>query len=247
MIAAFPMYLRAENTAAHDAFWSLIHDALRDRGIAAPPTLSDGADTMALWSRPDMVLSQICNLPYRAVFKDKITLIGAMDHGLPDARPGEYYSVMIARADDPRDHFADVRFALNDPLSNSGWCMPGLWAAARGTGFATTIQTGSHLASARAVAEGRADLAGIDAVTWQMLEKWEDFTTGLRVVGRTDPSPGISFCTAGAVDPAPYLAALSNALTALAAQDRETLALHGIIPLPRDRYLDLPIPAAPST
>ena len=245
MIAAFPMYLRPENSAAHDAFWTLIRDALGDHGIAAPAALSDGSDIMALWARPDLVLSQICSLPYRAVFKDKVTLIGAMDHGLQGVGPGEYYSVMVARADDPRSRFSDIRFALNDPLSNSGWAMPLIWAGDAGATFAQTLLTSSHIASARAVAEGRADLAGIDAVTWQMLEKYEGFIRDLRVVAHTAPSPGISFCTAGACDSAPYLAALSDALTALAPDHRQTLSLHGVVPLPRARYLDLPIPAPP--
>ena len=127
MIANLPMYLWPANIAAHDRLWVLIRDGLRARGVNAPDGLDYATSHMESWARPDLVLSQICNLPYRAQFRGKVTLIGAADNPQPGIDPGYYTSVLITRADDPAQMLADVAgyaMAINEPLSNSGWGMP---------------------------------------------------------------------------------------------------------------------------
>jgi ABC-type phosphate/phosphonate transport system substrate-binding protein len=248
MIASFPMYLRPENRAAHDAFWALTRDALRDHGIAAPDHLDHAAPIMETWGRRDLVLGQICNYPYRVGFSDTTTLIGAGDYGLPETAPGEYHSVFIARASDPRATvaaFDGARFAYNAPDSQSGWAAPALHARAMGMALRNLLQTGAHRDSARAVADGTADLAALDAVTWRMIAQWDGFADALKVIDRTPNSPGLSYITAGQTDPAPYRAALSQALTALPAPVKTVLGLRTIVAIPRDRYIALPIPEAP--
>lgn len=57
------------------------------------------------------------------------------------------------------------------------------------------VYTGSHLASAEAVADGRADLAAIDCVTWSLLKAARsNLTSRLRVIG-TAPTllPGLPY------------------------------------------------------
>ena len=51
----------------------------------------------------------------------------------------------------------------------------------------------------------------------------------------------MTFITAGKVDPAPYFAAVSTAISALSAADAQTLGLRGIVALPDSAY-DLPLP-----
>lgn len=241
MIAALPMYDRAENRAAHDAFYVLIRDGLRARGIEAPEALDRETDYMEGWGRPDLVLGQICNLPWRARFRDRVTVIGASNYGLPGAGPGEYYSVIVARADDPAP---GPRFALNDPLSNSGWDLPQEWARQAGVTLRPVVLTGSHLGSLRAVAEGRADLAGVDAITFRNLQRWEPLAASLRVIARTATSPGMSFITAPGRDPAPYWEAIREAIAALPAWASDDLGLRGLAVLPPSAY-DRPLPPAP--
>lgn len=246
MIAALPMYARPENRAAHDVLWGLIRDNLRADGIAAPDALDWETGHMEGWARPDLVLSQICNLPWRARFRDRVTLIGAADYGLPDCAPGHYYSVFVVRADDTATDPADraARFAYNEGLSNSGWGAPQLWAAAQGFAFAPHLATGAHWESARAVADGRADIAAIDAITWRNLERWWPQSGRLRIIGRTDATPGQSFITGAGQDPAPYRAAIAAAIAALPAAEAALLGLRGIRDLPLSDY-DIPLPPAP--
>lgn len=238
------MYDRPWNRDQHAGFWSLIRDALRDHGFAAPETLDQDTDPMAGWGRSDLVLGQICNLPYRAVFKDRLTPIGTADHGIPGVRAGHYRSVFVVRDDDPAESLADCaryRFALNDPMSQSGWGAP--LATAKGVGITLRpiIRTGSHRASLAAVASGRADLAGIDIVSWMIDVAEGGATRGLRVIGQTGTSPGMTYVTARGADPAPFAAAISDAVAALPRQDARDLHLHGFVRLPATDYeFDLP-------
>ncbi|WP_224814014.1 phosphate/phosphite/phosphonate ABC transporter substrate-binding protein [Hasllibacter sp. MH4015] len=250
MIASLPMYLRPETRGALDIFWNLTAQGLRARGISAPDRLSHDAPVVECWGRDDLVLGQICNLPYRARFRDTVTLIGAADFGLPGAGPGQYLSHIVARAGDPRptlDDFDGARFALNGFDSHSGWASPWMSFERLNLSPSSFHVTGAHRASARAVAEDRADFASIDAQSYALMDRWDPaLTAGLRIVADTDPSPGISFITAGKVDPAPYRAALQDALSALPEDARDTLMLRAIVPLPEAAYTDLPIPPQPA-
>ena len=250
MIASLPMYLRPETMTATEALWSLARDALRDHGLQAPDALDHGAPIHATWGRPDLVLGQICVLPFRAEFVGRVTLIGAGDYGLPDAGPGQYYSVFVVRAADPRavpGDFATARLAVNEAGSQSGWASAFEFAQAHGFRFTRAILTGGHRASTLAVAEGRADIAAVDAVTWALIERHDAHAHArdLRIIGRSAALPGLSFITAGSRDPAPYRAALGAAITALPAAHADTLMLRAVVPLPEAAYTALPQPDPP--
>lgn len=244
MFAALPMYDRPENATAHDALWAVVRDGLRARGVAAPDALDRAVPYDEGWGRPDLVLGQICSLPFRVQFKGRVTVLGASDYGLPGAGPGEYYSVVVARPG-PGDALHGDRLAYNDALSNSGWWAALGWAEAEGRRVRPALRTGSHARSLAAVAEGRADLAAIDAVTWRALERWDPRARDVRVVGRTPASPGMTFVTRAGEDPAPYRAALAEGVAALEAADREVLGLRGVVELAPDAY-DLGIPPDPA-
>lgn len=243
MFAALPMYDRIENAAAHNALWAGIRTHL-GRG---PEHLDRDTKYDEGWARPDLLVGQICNLPYRAVFRDRVTRIGCADYGLTDTPAGYYHSVYVVRAEDAPRGLAPAllgRFAFNDALSQSGWGSAYADVTAQGLQFHTTIRTGAHIESMRAVTEGRADLACIDAVTWRMFEAWEPAAQGLRVIGRTRASPGMTFITAPQNDPAPLFDAIETAISNLPENHAQTLGLRGIKRLPDSAY-DIPLPPAP--
>lgn len=247
MIASLPMYLRPENRAAHDSYYALIRDALRDHGQDAPDALTHDAPIWDTWGRPDLTLGQICNLPYRMEFSGKVTLIGAADHDLPNTPSGSYYSVLITRKNDDPDpcSYGTRTLAFNEPASHSGWTAAQIWAAQNDICWTKTLQTGGHHASAQAVAQGRADIAAIDAQTWRNITRWAPFADSLCVVARTGTSPGLSYITAANRDPAPYFAAIGQAIAALTAETRQILDIKAIVALPETDYLDLPLPHPP--
>ncbi|WP_422826530.1 phosphate/phosphite/phosphonate ABC transporter substrate-binding protein [Thalassococcus sp. BH17M4-6] len=235
------MYDRPETRAATAAFWQAIRRSLPDR--AAPAELGQPDDLMAHWRDPALVFSQTCGLPYRTRLHDRVRLLATPDYGLPGCPPGYYNSVLVMRTDDPRsrDDWPDLTLALNGYDSQSGWAAPFFQASALGLAFGAHLVTGAHRASARAVYDGAADIAAIDAQTWRLMCRWDDWTAGLRVADRTEPTPGLPFITAAARDPARD-PDLWQALDDMAPADRATLGLRGVVAIPADRYTSLPVP-----
>jgi ABC-type phosphate/phosphonate transport system substrate-binding protein len=144
-------------------------------------------------------MSQTCGFPYRSRLHGQVLLVGTPDYGVDGCAPGHYRSVFVARADDPRDRieqFDGAGLAYNEALSQSGWAAPQTHAAQIGIRLLPALETGAHSQSARAIAEGRADVAALDAVTWRLLQRFDSVTRELRVVGLTDPTPGLPLITA---------------------------------------------------
>ena len=249
MIAALGMYDRAEVQGANDRLWALIRDRLRAGNLPAPDGLTRGdLAYMPGWLRPDLVLGQTCGYPYRARLHGKVALIGTPDYGVEGCAPGHYRSVLVARAGDPRDiaAFNGIQIAYNDPLSQSGWAAPQTHAAKLGLHFPAGLQTGAHIASARAVAEGRADLAALDAVTWGMIQDHDpDLGATLRVAALTEPAPGLPYIAALGADAEATFAAVSDAIANLSAADRVLLHLKSLIRIPAEAYLAVPTPSSP--
>jgi len=241
MIAALPMYDRPELRAETDALWSALRDALRARGIEAPETLTRDRDPWDIWQDPRLLFAQTCGLPFRARLHDRVTLVATPDHGLPGCPPGHYNSVILARDGALPAH---PRLAINDPLSQSGWAALHGWLTSRAITPGPVTITGAHAASARAVAQGVADLAAIDAQTWRHLVRFEQADPALEIA-RTDPTPALPWITAAPNDPAPIRAALTEARAALPDSTRAALDLHGIVRIDAAAYRAIPIPPNP--
>jgi len=241
------MYDRGEIRPATDRLWSATARRLRVAGIEAPAGLIRGAPLWDIWRSPDLLLAQTCGLPYRARLHRRVALVATPDYGLPGCPPGHYRSVIVARAgEDPARARPGPRLAYNDGLSQSGWAAALDWAKARGLSFPALIETGGHAASVLAVAEGRADVAAIDAVTWRLLWRHEPATAALREIALTEPVPGLPLITAAARDPAPLAEALGAAIAGLPEEDRAALGVLGLTRIPSARYLALPIPPDPA-
>ena len=250
MIAALPMYDRPETAAAHDALWALVRDGLRARGVPAPDALDRSVRTLARGAPGPLVLGQVCNLPLRRGLAGPLARIGCGDYALPGTRPGHYFSRFVVRAgDDLRPETfhrrPGARLARNEADSHSGWGAPLLWAARAGLPpFPATPEAGSHRRAALAVAEGRADMAAIDAISWRAIVQHDPaLAAALRAVGETGRSPGQTFVTSAA-DPRPHRAALRAAIAALAPAHRAALGLVGLVVLPAADYHGLE-PVAP--
>ena len=239
MIAALPMYLRPSNRAAHRAFWALVRDGLRARGVTAPDALDETLSPEAGWGHSELVLGQICNLPLRTVFAGRVTVVATADYGLDGCQPGYYRSHYVTRPG-VEGPLWGRRWAINSRLSQSGYGTPWAEARAAGADLNVVLETGAHAGSVEAVQDGRADVAAIDAQTWRHLEV-EGLTDGLVISGHTMPTPAMTFITRAGQDPAPYRAAIAEAVAALPAEHRATLHLRGIVELPPAAY-DLPVP-----
>ena len=250
MIASLGMYDFGPAMAANDRLWAAVRDHLRNAGHAAPDALTRGEGAYwTAWQDPDLTLSQTCGYPYRARLHGKVTLVGSPDYGLPGCPPGHYNSVLVARKDDPRDRIEDfdrAPLAFNEDLSQSGWAGPVAHLLGLGLTPNPTLRTGGHRLSAQAVAAGKADLAGLDAVTWAMVQRQEPAADALKVIVRTAPTPALPYITALTADRAALHAALSQAIAQLAPQDRAILHLQGLVDIPASAYLAVPSPPPPA-
>lgn len=249
MIAGFPMYDRPETAAAHDRLWSLIRAHLG----YGPERLDRTFDTdlWGLWEHPDLLYGVSCGLPLRTRLKGRVALVGSLVNDLPGCPRGHYFSRIVVPADAaprPLADYATLRFAYNQAHSQSGWAAAQNHAAALGFRFENVIETGAHRESARALAEGRADIAVIDAVSWALISEHDDFAEGLRVIGDTEPTPGEPVLTAPGNDAGALAAAFAAAVAQLAPEDRATLHLAGFAApdeLPLEAYLAVPTPPDP--
>ncbi len=270
MIASLPMYERPETRDAHDRLWAHVRKSLPN----APESLARPDDPWDVWRAPDLLLAQTCGLPFRAALQYHTSLVGTPDYGLQDCPPGYYHSVFVCHVDELSPASPQVlmqqSIAVNDPLSQSGWAvvaetaseariellnearfleMPDEekvdFALKRRRKIGKVIITGSHLESARAVVQRRASVAALDAVTWTLIQRYEDFAQHLTVVGRTPPTPGLPLITALPQQVDDLRAAFGEAIDALSGDDQDALMLRGLADISKEAYLRLPIPAPP--
>ena len=141
MIAWLGMYDLPGLRDRTDRLWA----AVRAHLPGAPENLLRGSDPWSVWSSPDLLLAQTCSMPFRTRLKDRVTLVATPDHRLEGCAPGQYRSVLVARAEDRREALADfqgARFAYNEALSQSGWAAPMTHVAPLGLRFGALVRTG---------------------------------------------------------------------------------------------------------
>ena len=245
MIASLMMYARPELDAAHARYWAAIRAELAQRGINSPEDLANDAPAFEVWKAPDLVFSQTCGMPYRMHLRDHAVLVGTPDYGLEGCAPGYYRSAVVVRLADARrglEAFKDATFAYSGTGSQSGYAAIYNMVKPQGFWFQNRVQSGGHLVSAQMVAEGRADIAALDAVTWRLIQRYEEFAKNLRVLTWTDPTPGLPYITAKGADAQGTFDAVQAAIAGLSPQDRAALGIQGLIAIPAEDYLAVPNP-----
>ncbi|MEE9428345.1 MAG: PhnD/SsuA/transferrin family substrate-binding protein [Paracoccaceae bacterium] len=243
MIASLGMYDRAETAISNDVFWECIRKNLG----YGPENLDRVSEVMQVWQSPDLLFSQTCGLPFRTILHDKVQLVGTPDYGFSGIAPGFYYSVFVVRkeASDVVEDFRDRVFACNEIGSQSGWAAPQNHAQTLGFGFENVTLTGGHLASAGAVANGLADIAAIDAQTWRMICKYRDYTGALKVIAKTQPTPGLPYITSLTQDAGAIFGVVKATIQNLNEETRRVLGITGIVSIDKSEYLRVPNPKAP--
>ncbi len=245
MIASLQMYDRSETAPATDRFWRLVRAELAHRGIAAPEALDRSPDIMSAWSRSDLLLSQTCSLPFRMGLAGRARIVGTPDIGLDGCPRGHYCSVLIARDGDSRERpvdFDGAVLAYNDADSQSGWAAPMAEADRQGIKFRGFRRTGSHDGSAIAVADGLAEIAAIDAHSWRLIRRFCTSADRLRVVGRTECTPGLPLITAQDNLVEQLFDSVRAAVDQVDPLDLELLPFRGLVRIPEERYRELPLP-----
>lgn len=232
LIAALPMYDWPERRAEVDAQWTAIRDHLRARGLDAPQQLTRGTgDLLDFWKRPDLMFSQTCWGPMEQGLDAFVHVVAQPSYsGIEGGDRQLYSSAIVMRRREigkssiaapsdgaavlPLDLIRGQRFAYNVPDSMSG--IIGVTRDLEAAGedisiFSELVETGGHRGSIRAVADGRADVAAIDCLSWALGQEYEPPARDLAVVGWTARRKGLPYITASRTSPT-VVAALREAL-----------------------------------
>lgn len=201
VLVALPMYDWPEIQKFNDQFYVALKGELQQAGFRPPEQLDRSTGVPEIWFENELLLSQTCGLPFVTLLKDQVALVGTPAYEL-DCDAGRYYSVIVVRNEAPIDTLDDLagkRFSYNERGSQSGYAATKTALLdveeLRGEIF-ESHKSGSHRLSIQSVAAGIADFAAIDAVTWEIAKCHEPAAQQLRVLTRTDPTPGLPFITA---------------------------------------------------
>jgi ABC-type phosphate/phosphonate transport system substrate-binding protein len=239
VIAALPMYDYAELQADNDALWAALAESLAASGIAdIPAELTRGRRHFDLWREPNLLLAQACEYPIATDCAGAVQLVATPLYTAVGCTGPLYRSAIVVRRHEPAATLADMRgmrCVINEWSSNSGMNLlrAAIAPLASGAEFFESVDlSGSHRRSIEMVADGEADLAAIDCVSWAHFQRIAPERTGaLRVLGWTDASPSLPFVTGAGTDAA-TLRALRSALADIIADPaldgaRERLFLSG--------------------
>jgi len=208
-----------ENLARRNADLPPVPGGIRDEkgNIIAPDPASlspDEFDLNTLWRHPRLLFSQTCWGPMEMGLESHVRVVGQPDYSAFEGGEGEYYSSAILvrkgegeQVSPPADRssrlpiarLSGVRFAFNNEDSLSGMLALSRDLDAAGASldmFTERIATGSHRASVKAVAEGRADVCAVDCRSWDMARRFEPAATALEVVGWTARRKGLPYIAA---------------------------------------------------
>ena len=197
--ASLPMYDWPEVRPQTDAFWAALCNELTARGIDAPAELDRATPRYDLWRATDLVLSQTCGWPLVSALSGHVDVAAIPTYAAEGCGNGTYSSALIAREPGDPLTLARSRVAVNSFDSLSGyWTLANTLAKGgmKAGQVSAWVETGSHRNSVIAVSQGRADVAAIDAVSWQLALDHEPEAKTLTVIGWTDELPALPFVTA---------------------------------------------------
>ncbi len=199
-VAALPMYDWPELHEHTDAFWSRLRESLQEFGFPAPRNLDRVRAANDIWHDDQLLLGQTCGLPYVRDLAAEVSLVGTPAYEI-ECGAGSYYSVIAVNSDCTAEALGDLqglRFAYNSRCSQSGYAAFAYAISSQLAPpyFASSLETGAHRSSIQAVADGLADVASIDAVTWEIALRHEPSAARLRVLATTKPTPGLPFICA---------------------------------------------------
>ena len=181
-------------------------------------------------------------------FPDRLTPVGAPRYRAEGCRGATYRSAIVVRVDEEVKGVSALRgrvAAYNEPTSHSGRVALAAVVGEHARGgrfFAGLAETGSHEASAEAVASGRADVAALDCTSWALIRRARPaLAEALRILTFSPPCPAPPFVMGPAASE-DERRIVSDALWRVGtepslAASREALLLDGVEPVTAAAYL----------
>jgi ABC-type phosphate/phosphonate transport system substrate-binding protein len=201
--ASLPMYDLPEVRAAQNALWAgLARHLAREGVVDVPAALACEEPGAALWSAPDLLLSQCCGYDLVNVQAGALRPLATPCYDAPGCAGPSYRSIVVVAEDCPAGGLEDLRggvCAINGWGSHSGMSALRAMVAplAQGSRFFAEIRvSGAHSASLAMVARGEADVAAIDCVVHALLARHRPAALrGTRPLAQTANAPAPPFVT----------------------------------------------------
>ncbi|NKB52472.1 MAG: PhnD/SsuA/transferrin family substrate-binding protein [Rhizobiaceae bacterium] len=199
MIASLPMYDWPELRADTDALWQMLRKNFSQAGFQPPDHLSRFEDESEGWLEASLFFSQTCGYPYMSRLEGQVELLGTPHFDIDGWQGSNYSSAIVVRKESKAASLDDCRpnrFAFNSNNSLSGYrCMTPLVGRPEDW-FDELVKSGGHRVSATMVADGRADIAAIDAMCWHLFATYQsEQAAQLKVLQWTPPLPGLPYIT----------------------------------------------------
>ena len=246
--ASLPMYDLPELRQATDAGWTGLARAFAAEGLdEVPSNVERDIDLSEEWRDPGLLFSQTCGYPLTHAFAGIVQPVATPVYAAAGCAGPKYSSAIIVRADDPAQALADLRgrtAGINYSTSQSGYNVLRHMVAplaVDGRFFGAVVETGGHPGSIAAVADGRADVAAVDCVTYALFQRAQpDAVAGLRVLTYSPQVPALPYVTSAGADADRLCRLQAGVQRALADPDladtRAALLIDGAEPLPVDAY-----------
>ncbi|MEO1160777.1 MAG: PhnD/SsuA/transferrin family substrate-binding protein [Pseudomonadota bacterium] len=203
--ASLPMYDLPELASATSAWWAGLAVHMQRQGIGDVPEVCTTPDDLERhWCSPNLLFSQTCGYPLTHQLNGKVRLLGLPVYACKGCdRDGFYSSVIVVPGSSNLFSLADCRSAR--AVYNTDDSMSGLLALRAAAAsqydqadpfFRSLSRSGGHRRSLRSVADGKADVACIDAVTFALLSRIEPkLVSRVRVLGQSPKVPGLPYIT----------------------------------------------------
>jgi ABC-type phosphate/phosphonate transport system substrate-binding protein len=183
-----------------------------------------------------------CGYPLMTQLKDYVSPFCVPLFDVPGTDGRFYSSRIIVGADSDIDSIAASRgcvVVMNNPDSNSGMnvlrhAVAGVFDSLSDSNgfFASVVTSGGHLHSLEAVANGSADIAAIDCVSYQLIADWRpQLCADIRIIGESVKTCGLPLVMTHAdiavADTKTMIENLNQALALCDEVVRDTLHLNG--------------------
>ncbi|WP_149538881.1 phosphate/phosphite/phosphonate ABC transporter substrate-binding protein [Siccirubricoccus phaeus] len=249
MRASLPMYNLPEMRPANAAFWQAMRLELARRGVTGTPeALEYDRAPVPARIEAETLFTQVCGWPLQTIYAGQARLLGMPCYDAPGCEGAGHAGVFIVHRDSRFQSVEELRgchFVFNSRHSNSGMNLPRRVLAEMAGGrpfFGNCVETHSQPGNIERVARGEAEASCVDCVTYAFFRRYRPLVAAeIRTLGFTVPSPSIPFVTSVAT-PAPVVAALEDALQALAkapawAAARAGLMLRDVLEPDEGRYI----------
>ncbi len=154
------------------------------------------------YNSPMLLLGHTCGYPYLKRWQHSHRLVCVPEYDIHGCIAGKYSSWFVTNRENPATNLLDFKgqsVALNALDSNSGMNVLRYALRTHVSGenyFDQIMVTGRHIDSLRAVADEKAALAAIDAISYfHIVDNEPELLDAIRIVGQSDHTMGLPFIT----------------------------------------------------